>query len=96
MTSRTAKMLLTNTRLHTVKEVMGRTGLSAAGVSHRMSAREFMLGPYLRPAGGYLFTEDQFRGLCEDWGEGRDAVRKHAKERAKGEPSQLPRRRKAS
>ena len=84
-------MLLASPRLYTVKEVMRRTGLTAAGVSHRMAAREFKLGPFLRPAGGYLLTEAQFEGLCEDWGEGQDAVRKHAQE-----ATSTPRTRKAS
>lgn len=94
MSSRNIKVLLTAPRFYTVKEIMRRTGLSAAGVSHRMAAREYALGPFLRPAGGYLFTEEQFQGLCEDWGEGQDAVRKHAQ--ARSTPPATLRRRKAS
>lgn len=91
MTSRKPKTPFQMPRLYTVEDILKRTGISSASVCERMKAREYAAGPYQQIRGVYVFSESQFETLCEDWGRGQNAIRKHARETANA-----PKRRKAS
>ncbi len=65
-------------RLYTIADVMRETGLSNASVSARIRSRADVLGPYTRIGVSYAFNAKQFNGLCQSWGRGQDAIRRHA------------------